>query len=130
LDFPSPVRAGAREGSRQIIDSIDQALGTFWGTTAETADEPITRGIARGNLELVRLVRRRAEAYADLPSRFAQCRAPQDLINEQARFFATMVSDYQSSTERLVENWSMTASSLAASFMTGIGDDARPISRH
>jgi hypothetical protein len=111
--------------SREIGDSVQQGVAKFWERMAEIGGGPFLKGIAHTNLELVRLMRRRAKAYSELPAHLAHCRAPEDLAKEQARFVAEMMSDYQSSTQRLIETWMTTASS-SAPLMTPTGaDEAR-----
>lgn len=63
------------------------------------------RGVARWQLEVFGLMSRRAQAYLELPSRLQQCRTPQDLVNEQARFLRTSFEQYTQSTQQLAEAW-------------------------
>jgi len=101
------VRTAASEATGNAPDTIDriEAAGKFWEMAAEMSADPLTRGIARTNIELLHLVRRRVHAYAELPDQLARCHGLEDLLKAQARFFIDMVSDYQASVERLVENW-------------------------
>jgi hypothetical protein len=64
------------------------------------AYEPVFKGFARWQLELLTLSSRRAQAYLELPSRLAQCRTPQDLANEQMQFWQAAYHQYTESAQR------------------------------
>jgi hypothetical protein len=64
------------------------------------------KGIARSQLELMGFFSRRTQAYMEIPSRLQQCRTPQDLLNEQARFWQTAFEQYAETSRRVVEAWS------------------------
>jgi hypothetical protein len=66
-------RADGRRKEGQAAGQSREAAGTFWETAAEIGNDPFTKGIARTYLELVRLMRRRAQVYAELPVRLARC---------------------------------------------------------
>jgi hypothetical protein len=68
--------------------------------------EPTAKGAMRANLEFVALANRRAQAYLDIPNRLAQCRTPQDLYGEQARFWQTAFAQYQESSQQVLSIWS------------------------
>jgi len=51
------------------------------------AYDPFTKGMARAQLEFMGHLNRRAQAYLEIPNRLGQCRTPQDLVNEQVRFW-------------------------------------------
>jgi hypothetical protein len=63
--------------------------------------EPALRGVGRWNLELMGLLSRRARAWLEIPSRISQCKTPQDLINEQMRFWQTAAHQYADGSRRL-----------------------------
>jgi hypothetical protein len=67
--------------------------------------EPFARGLARCNLELMALMSRRAQAYLDIPSRVAQCRTPQDIANQQLRFWQTAMQQYAEGSRRVASIW-------------------------
>ena len=78
-----------------------------WGlaATGQTI-EPWLRATARGNLEVLTLMNRRAQAYVELPLRLCQCRSPQDLASEQMRFWQTMAQQYTEASQRVFGAWS------------------------
>jgi hypothetical protein len=59
----------------------------------------------RCQLEVLGLANRRAQAYMQLPTRLAQCRTPQDLLNEQLAFWRTASEQYTDSTRKITEAW-------------------------
>ena len=63
--------------------------------------EPALRGVGRWNLELMGLMTRRTQAWLEMPARAARCRTPQDLINEQMRFWQTAAQQYADGSHRL-----------------------------
>ncbi|MCL4767340.1 MAG: hypothetical protein KJZ80_14005 [Hyphomicrobiaceae bacterium] len=67
--------------------------------------EPWLRASARGNLEVMTLMSRRAQAYMELPLRLSQCRSPQDVAAEQMRFWETMTRQYSESSQRVFGTW-------------------------
>jgi hypothetical protein len=64
------------------------------------------KGVARSQLELMGFFSRRTQAYMEIPSRMQQCRTPQDLLNEQARFWQTAFEQYAETSRRMMEAWS------------------------
>lgn len=73
------------------------------------------KGLARSQLELVGFLSRRTQAYLEIPSRLQQCRTPQDLFNEQARFWQTAFEQYAEAGRRMTEAWAQ------AGFGAGVG---------
>ena len=67
------------------------------------AYDPFTKGFARAQLECMGHLNRRAQAYLEIPNRLAQCRTPQDFVNEQVRFWRTAYEDYTASMGRVTE---------------------------
>jgi hypothetical protein len=63
--------------------------------------EPLLKGVARYNLEVMGLVNRRAQAWLETPSRLAQCRAPKDVFELQSQFWQIAVHDYSEATQRM-----------------------------
>ena len=84
------------------------------------AYDPFTKNIARAQLEFMGLMNRRAQAYLEIPNRLSVCRTPQDLANEQMRFWRTAYEEYTDSFGRLTE--AMT-SMAGPSFGFGKHDD-------
>jgi len=52
--------------------------------------------------ELLALMNRRAQAYANWPSDISKCRSPQDVLEHQAKFVQDLVADWQTSTTRVL----------------------------
>lgn len=63
--------------------------------------EPVMKGVARVQLEMIGLASRRTQAYLEIPSRLAQVRTPQDLFSEQMRFWQTAFQHYADSSRRV-----------------------------
>lgn len=63
------------------------------------------KGVARAQLEVLGLMNRRAQAYLEIPSQLSRCRTPQDLLNEQSRFWHTAFQQYAETSRRVVEAW-------------------------
>jgi hypothetical protein len=63
------------------------------------------KATARCQLELLGLANRRAQAYMQVPTKLAQCRSPQDLINEQMAFWRTATEQYRESAMRIGQAW-------------------------
>jgi hypothetical protein len=83
---------------------FQNVLQTYFGSFDGLAQayEPVFKGYARWQLEVLSLTSRRAQAYLELPSRVAQCRTPQDLANEQMLFWQTAYQHYTDSTQRML----------------------------
>lgn len=75
------------------------------------------KGIARAQIEMMGLVSRRAQAYLEIPTRLSRCRSPQDLVNEQMRFWQTAFQQYSESSYKVVEayrqGWTAAATTAA-----------------
>jgi hypothetical protein len=69
------------------------------------------KAAARCQLEVLGLVNRRSQAYLQFPVRLAQCRTPQDLINEQMSFWQTAMEQYADSGRKVTETWAQFAQS-------------------
>lgn len=67
------------------------------------AYDPFAKGIARAQLEFMGLMTRRAQAYLEFPNRLSRCRKPQDLADEQMRFWRTAFEEYSESVGRITE---------------------------
>ena len=85
---------------------------TYFGGLDNAAQsfEPMVKGMARWQLESMGLMSRRAQAYLEIPSRLSKCRTPQDLFNEQTRFFQTAMQQYTESSRKLTAALSQMAS--------------------
>jgi hypothetical protein len=65
--------------------------------------DPLLKGAARTQLEVLGFVNRRAQAYMQIPARAAQCRTPQDFFNAQAQFWRAVFEDYTESVGRVTD---------------------------
>lgn len=72
---------------------------------AGRAFEPWFKAAARGSLEAFAHATRRAQAYVELPARLGQCRSPQDLLEEQMRFWQTMTQQYAECSQKILQIW-------------------------
>lgn len=71
-------------------------------TTQATA--PL-KAAARAQLEVMGLANRRVQAYMTAPTKLAQCRSPQDLMNMQMAFWRTAFEQYTESGRKIAEAW-------------------------
>ena len=87
-------------------------FGMYCGNADATAKglEPYFNGWLRANLEIFSLMSRRAQAYVAIPQRIASCRSPQDVYNEQVRFWQSAMADYSEGSKRIMS--AMAACSL------------------
>lgn len=60
---------------------------------------------ARCQLEVMGLANRRTQAYLQVPTRLAQCRTPQDFLNEQMAFWHTAMEQYGESSRKVADAW-------------------------
>jgi hypothetical protein len=67
------------------------------------AYDPFVKTFARGQIELLSFMSRRAQAYIELPGRLTHCRTPQDVLDEQKRFWDTTVHQYTTSANRIAD---------------------------
>lgn len=67
------------------------------------AYNPFLKGAARAQLDLMGLMSRRAQAYMEIPSRLAHCRTPQDLLEEQMRFWRVAGEEYSDYFSRTMQ---------------------------
>lgn len=74
--------------------------------------EPWVKAMAGGNLELLCLMSQRVQAYMEMPANLANCRTPQDLVDEQVRFWQTAFRQYAESSQRAVSAWSTSISAF------------------
>jgi phasin protein len=64
--------------------------------------------------ELLALMNRRAQAYANWPSEISKCRSPQDVFEHQTKFVQDLLADWQTSTTRVLAVFSPTQSESRA----------------
>jgi hypothetical protein len=53
------------------------------------------------NIECMQLVNRRAKAWLNIPACLVRCKTPQDVFNEQVKFWQQMGQDYAEGTRQL-----------------------------
>lgn len=92
----------AQANGKSPIQSYFQMYFSGLEALGQAAD-PFTKGIARTQLEFMGLLTRRAQAYMEIPSRLSHCRTPQDLADEQMRFWRTAFEEYSDSLARMTE---------------------------
>jgi hypothetical protein len=63
------------------------------------------KAAARCQLEVLGLMNRRTQAYMQVPTRLAQCRTPQDFMNEQMAFWRTAAEQYRESGLKVGQAW-------------------------
>jgi hypothetical protein len=91
-------------------ERIDPKAGPFSNLTqtysanldsAAMGFEPMLRGVARWNLEVLGLMTRRARAWSEIPARASACSTPQDVVREQLQFWQTAARDYTEGAQKL-----------------------------
>lgn len=85
------------------LESFSQGNSAF---DAQSAMSAPLKAAARCQLEVLGLVNRRAQAYMQMPTRLAQCRTPQDLVNEQLAFWRTAGAQYSETSRKVADAWS------------------------
>ena len=85
--------------------------------------DPLMKSIARAQLEIMGYFSRRAQACMEAPTRLSQCRTPQDVANEQMRFWRTAYEEYAESMGRVTE--AVAAAAVPAFGATLTGDEAQ-----
>lgn len=63
------------------------------------------KAAAKCQLEVMGLANRRTQAYLQAPTRFAQCRSPQDVLNEQMAFWRVATEQYTETSRKLFDTW-------------------------
>ena len=98
------VASASREGlnGSSPVHSFFHMYFSGLDTLSQTYD-PFTKNFARGQLELMGLMNRRAQAVLEIPSRLGQCRTPQDIVDEQLRYWRTAYEQYSETAGRLME---------------------------
>lgn len=91
-------------------EQLESMMRQLWGLGANGDANRYARALAQTNVEMVGLIGRRSRAYMDLPANLARCRTPQQVLDEQARFFQEMLHDYQVTNDRVMNCWAEVAS--------------------
>jgi len=116
-------------GSNERVDPKCGPFANLWLTYSNTLDglargcEPAALGLSRYNLELMTLALRRTQAWLEQPARLAKARTPQDIMNEQVRFWQTASADYAESSQRLLS--ALFAAAAPAGVRPGEGQAVR-----
>jgi hypothetical protein len=63
--------------------------------------EPALKGVGRWNLEFMNLITRRTQAWLDVPAALSRCKSPQDVLNEQFKFWQKAAAQYSDGSHRL-----------------------------
>ena len=102
---------------------INSAFQSYFGGLEAFghAYDPLMKSFARAQLEMAGFMSRRAQACLEVPQRLTQCRTPQDIANEQMRFWRKAFQDYTDSTRRITE--AMAASLSVPSFGVAASDE-------
>lgn len=98
--------------SRGPAKQIENMINQFWNLSGNGGSSRYMRALAQANVEMVGLLGRRSRAYLDLPTHLAQCRTPQQMLDEQAKFFQDMMHDYQVTNDRVMNCWMEAAAPL------------------
>ncbi|WP_334146862.1 phasin family protein [Hyphomicrobium sp.] len=77
------------------------------GAVPQRLSAPV-KAAARCQLEVCGLANRRTQAYLQIPARLAQCRSPQDLMNEQMAFWRTAAEQYGETYRKIFDTWAGT----------------------
>mgnify|MGYP001189152870 CR=1 FL=1 len=85
------------------------------------AMEQMVRGMTRWQIETQSLMSRRAQAYLEIPGRLAQCRTPQELMQEQTHFWQTAFQQYSEASRRILGAWSLSMQMPSAGMETQKG---------
>jgi len=98
--------------SRGPAKQIENMINQFWSMGGNGGSSRYMRALAQANVEMVGLLGRRSRAYLDLPAHLAQCRTPQQMWDEQAKFLQDMMQDYQVTNDRMMNCWMEAAAPL------------------
>ena len=77
------------------------------------------KAAARSQLEVFGLLNRRTQAYLQAPTRLAQCRAPNDVVNEQMAFWRTAAEQYAEVGRKIFDAWSAADPRIAVEGSSG-----------
>ncbi len=86
-------------------EQFEDMVRQFWTAGGSNGPTRYMEAIARANVEMAGLLGRRSRAYLELPKQLSRCRTPQQMLEEQAKFFQDMLHDYQVTNDRVVNCW-------------------------
>jgi hypothetical protein len=92
-------------GQGKTASAADVGVADFDPQSLPAQATAPLKAIGLSQLELLGLANRRTQAYLQLPTRLAQCRTPQDLVNEQMAFWRTASEQYTGSARKVAEVW-------------------------
>ena len=101
--------------TRSSADPYFRPFQAYFGTldTMAQSVSPL-KSLARCQLEWFGLASRRTQAYLEIPSRLQRCRTPQDLFQEQCRFWQIAMEQYAEAGRRIQEAYAEVASKAPA----------------
>ena len=88
----------------KVMRQQDMMSG-LWNVAGNGAPSQIANVVAQTNMEVAALMGRRSRACLDYPAHISKCQTPQQLLDENARFFQEMMHDYQATNDRLLKAW-------------------------
>jgi hypothetical protein len=84
-------------------DTPEQSDKTLAGDATSSAPEWIG-SLNKWNMEFAALYRKRLQEWFMLPLSVTQCRSPEDFRNAQAMFADTLMADYRSAAQKLLNS--------------------------
>ena len=94
------MNSGERSvSSASSVPSVGWVVGNV--DAVVRAYGPALKAIGRFNLEMLALMSRRWQAWLGAPRQFGGCRSPQDVVQEQVRFWQAAARDYAQSAQHL-----------------------------
>ena len=98
----------------QRLEQYSNALAKAYGIPVNALAKqfsvtgPVETGLRAAllaSVEFLGLINRRAQAYMQIPTRLAQCRSPQDVVNEQMTFWRTAGQQYAETSRKVFDAW-------------------------
>lgn len=85
---------------------LPSPIATDWSPYAlsQKMSAPL-KAAAKCQLEVMGLANRRTQALLQAPTRFAQCRSPQDVLNEQMAFWRVATEQYTETSRKIFDTW-------------------------
>jgi hypothetical protein len=115
VDAASGTNANGKSPIHDVFQMYFSGLESFG-----QAYDPYTKAFARTQLEVMGLISRQAQAYMQIPARLSRCRTPQDLAEEQMRFWRTSFDECATSIGRVTEAF---AAGIAPAFAQATSTD-------
>ena len=86
-------------------EQLEDLVRQFWTAGGSDGPNRYVEAMAKANVEMAGLLGRRSRAYFNLPTQLSRCRTPEQMLEEQAKFFQDMLHDYQVTNDRVVNCW-------------------------